>query len=340
MKPLRAFRKTAAILAIALAAAVALSLIPGKPYQRWKLLDGTIHANARWMYERIHFDPTPIDVVFVGPSRVGAGVNAPLLARSLAAEGLPSNVVNFSLPEAGRNVNFLIVKELLKTKQPKLLVIGVVEKPSRRGHSTFKFLAPARMLASPGYPTDLNYLSDLIYLPYRQAELLAARVAPGVLGPTDTFDPAAYRGPTVDTTGSIELPDGTLKDGDHPATMAELMRGVHKLEAGTHPPILPRAYADLEFGDERHYIREIMALARAHHVKVAFLFLPYYTGPQEMQEHDFYAQYGPIWNAGFVANDPSLFMDYGHLTRDGAVQLTDWLVGPVTRELKASEPNP
>lgn len=338
MRPLRAFRKTMAILGIALGAAVVLSAIPGEPYQRWKLLDGTIHANARWMYERIHFDPTPIDVVFVGPSRVGAGVNAPLLSRSLAAEGLPSNVVNFSLPEAGRNVNFLIVKELLKTKQPKLLVIGVVEKPSRKGHSTFKFLAPARMLVSPGYPTDLNYLSDLVYLPYRQAELLAARVAPGVLGPTDTFDPAAYRGPSVDTTGSIALPDGTVKDGEHPASMAELMRGVHKLEAGTHPAILPRAYADLEFGDERHYLREIVALARAHHVKVAFLFLPYYTGPSVMQEHDFYAQFGPIWNAGFLADDASLFMDYGHLTRDGAVRLTDWLVAPVSRELKAPEP--
>jgi hypothetical protein len=340
VRPLRAFRKTLAILAIALGAAVGLSLIPGKPYQRWQLLNGTIHANARWMYERIHFDPRPIDVVFVGPSRTGAGVNAPRLARSLAAERLPSNVVNFSLPESGRNVNLVIVQELLKTKQPKLLVIGVTEKPSRTGHSTFKFLAPARMIVSPGYPTDLNYFSDLIYLPYRQAELLAARIAPGLLGPSDTFDPAAYRGPSLDTTGSIALPDGRIKDGEHPASMAELMRGVHKLEAGTHPPILPRAYADLEFGDERHYLREIVALARAHHVKVAFLFLPYYTGPSTIQEQDFYARYGPVWNAGFLADDPSLFMDYGHLTRDGAKQLTDWLVAPVSRELQPAEPAP
>ena len=153
MRPLHAFRKTLAILGVALATAVGLSLLPENDYQRWKLLDGTIHARARWMYERVHFDPQQLDVVFVGPSRIGAGVDAPRLGAALAARGLPGNVVNFSLPETGRNVNYVIVDELLKTKQPKLIVIGVTEKPSRYGHSTFKFLAPRQQVATAGlYP--------------------------------------------------------------------------------------------------------------------------------------------------------------------------------------------
>lgn len=334
MRPLHAFRKTLAILGVALVVAVGLSLLPENTYQRWKLLADTIHARSQWIYERSHFDPQPVDVVFLGPSRIGAGVDAPRLGQALAARGLPSNVVNFSLPEAGRNINWIIFRELMQSKRPKLVVIGVMEKPSRFGHATYKFLAPRADILNPGYPADLNYFSDLVYLPYRQAELFAANLAPGVLGPTKTFDAAAYRGHTIDTTGDIVLPDGRVKHATYPATMNELMRGVTKLEAGTTPPILPRKYADLEFGDERYYIRRIVDLAHAHGVQVAFLFLPYYTGPTVLQEQDFYDRFGPTWNAGFLAEHPELYSDYGHLTSPAADELTDWLVDPVAEALQ------
>jgi hypothetical protein len=340
MRPLHAFRKTVAILGIALGIAVALCFVPEDPYQRWQLLDGTIHANARWIYERIHDDPAPIDVVFVGPSRIERGVNAPRLAADLAAQGLPSNVVNFSLPEAGRDINFVIVNELLKSKRPKLIVIGVTEKPSRFGHPAFKFLADAHQVVAPGYLSDLSYFSDLAYLPYRKAELLAADLAPGILGPSTNFDAVSYRGHSVDTTGSVHLPDGTIKDGEHPAPRAELTRGVRKLERGMHAPILPARYADLEFGDERTNVRRIAQLAKGKGVQIAFLFLPYYTGPSTIQEAVFYRRYGPIWNAGYLAQDSTIFMDYGHLTRSGAIGLTDWLVKPVADELKTAVGEP
>ncbi|MBW8812425.1 MAG: hypothetical protein JF588_03275 [Caulobacterales bacterium] len=334
MRPLHAFRKTLAILGVALAVAVGLSLLPENPYQRWKLLAGTIHARSQWIYERSHFDPQPVDVVFLGPSRIGAGVDAPRLGAALAARGLPSNVVNFSLPEAGRNINWIIFRELMQTKRPKLVVIGVMEKPSRFGHSTYKFLAPRADIVNPGYPTDFNYLSDLVYLPYRQAELFVADLAPGVLGPTKTFDPAHYRGHTVNTTGDVVLPGGGIKHASYPATMSELMRGVNKWNAGIVPPILPRKYADYEFGDERYYIRKIVTLAHARGAQVTFLFLPYYTGATELQEQDFYDQFGPTWNAGFVADHSEMFADYGHLTSPAADDLTDWLVAPVAEALQ------
>jgi hypothetical protein len=335
MQTLHALRGTLVILGLALLIAVSLCFLPERPYQRWQLLEGTIHARSRWIYERIHFDPQPLDVVFVGPSRIGAGVDAPRLSAALAARGLPSNVVNFSLPETGRNINYTIVDELLKTKRPKLLVIGVLEKPSRFGHSTFKFLAPRRRIVEPGYLGDLNYFSDLIYLPFRQAKLFGADLAPGVLGPPDTFRPAEYRGHSLDTTGDVVLPDGTLKNAHDPATFEELERGVHKLESGMTPPILPARYADLEFGDERHYVREIAKLARAHGVKTAFLFLPYYTGPSTIQEEALYRQYGPIWNAGYLSPHAELYADYGHLTSNGADELTDWLIEPTAQALRS-----
>jgi len=334
VKALRAGRKTWAIIGIAFAFAIAASLLPDVPYQRWQLLDGTIHARARWIYERVHYDPTPIDVVFIGPSRVGAAVSAPRLSRRLAEAGLPSHVVNFSLPETGRDINATIFDEMLKRKQPKLVVIGVIEKPSRYGHAAFKYIAPAGDLARPPFFGSISYLPDLIYLPYRQMELFTARFMPSALGLSEQFDPRKYPGSAVETTGDVILPDGTVKNGTVPASAAELARGVAKLERGMTAPLLGPALADVEFGDERHYIRHIVAAARAHGVRVAFLALPYYTGPSSLQEDAFYRNSGPVWNAGFLASHAEWYGDYGHLTSTGAGVLTDWLVQPVSAELQ------
>lgn len=333
MRPLRANRKTLAILGLALALGALACALPEDPYQRWQLLDGTIHENARWIYERSHFDPTPIDVAIVGPSRTAAGVNAPHLAELLAARGLPANVVNFAMPETGRNLNYAIVEEMLKEKRPRLLVLGVIEKPSRYGHSAYKYVAPPALMADPGYAGNLHYFPDLMYLPFRQLRLFAADLIPGGTGLAKSFDPAAYRGHVVDTTGDVVLPDGSIKQATYPAPYAELMRGVNKLRATTTPPLLPADWADVEFGDERHYIRRIAALARARHVKMAFLFLPYYTGPAELQEQAFYEQFGPVWKADFLASHAELYADYGHLTKSAAVRLTDWLADPVASQL-------
>jgi hypothetical protein len=333
-QPLHAGRKTLIVLAVALACAVLACLLPERPYHRWQLLDGTIHARSRWIYERIHYDPNPIDVAFVGPSRIGAGISAPRLAQRLAERGLPANVVNFSLPETGRNINAAIVDELLSGKSPKLIVIGVIEKPSRYGHSAFKYVAPREMILSPGYLGNLNYLSDLIYLPYRQLKLFAAYLFPGLAGFDDRFAPDRYPGSIYETTGDIRLPDGTIKNGTVPADMVELQRGVTKLRRTSQAPLLGASGADIEFGDERHHIRRIVGAARAKNVAVAFLSLPYYTGPTSLQEERFYRQFGPIWDANFTRNRADLFSDYGHLTASGAAIVTDQVAKLVAAELE------
>ena len=331
---LHSTRVILAILAIALLCAVTTSFIPDDPYQRSQLLDDTIHRKSRWIYERVHFDPTPIDVVAIGSSRIGAGFDAPRLGKALAERGLPSNVVNFSLPQAGRDINYAVFEEVLEAKRPKLLILSVSEKPSRLGHTAYKYFARGGLVADPGYPLNLNYLSNLIYLPFRQMKLAAASIAPGPMGLRRDFDPARYWGASFQSTGDITLPEGKIKEGDIAAPLPELQRGVRKLEAGIDPPILPRNMAHIEFGDEYVWVRRIAELARRHQVKVAFLFLPYYSGPRNIQEQAYYREFGTLWDAGFVANHPEWFSDYAHLTSTGARVVTDRLAPNVAEALR------
>lgn len=332
MTPLRASRKVFAILGVALGVALGACLLPERPYERWQLLDNTLQSKTRWIYERIHYDPRPIDVAVVGPSRTVRGLDARTLEANLKDLGISAHVANFALPQGGRDLNDAIVEDMFTAKSPKLVIIGVIEKPSRFGHAAFKYIAPRGLLADPGYATNANYFGNLAYLPFRQMRLFAAYVFPGAFGLSNTFRPDRYR---ADQTEDIVFtPDGgTPRPASQAAPFEELEAGAERLRAGTHPPFLTARFADLEFGDERHYIRRIVVSAHAHGAKVAFLFLPYYTGPDVLQEQAFYAQYGPVWNAGFVANHPEFYSDYAHLTTVGAAKVNAWIAPAVAKLL-------
>ena len=325
MRRLHWARTLAAIAVVALLAGVAASLLPDDPYMRFATLDATIQNRVRWIYERIHFDPVPIDVAIIGPSRTGAGVSSPRLEADLRASGHPWHTVNFSLPENGRDLNWVIFQELLKTKHPKLIVVGVIEKPGRFGHPAYKYVAPAADVVDPAYFGNLNYLSNLIYLPYRQLRLAAARVVPDLFDLPTHFDPAHYAGSNDDTTVTFRAGDGTLVQREAVVPRDALLVGKKKYERGVRPPKLGSRGADIEFGDDRAYVRRIAHLAHDHGVRIAFLFLPYYAGPADVQERRFYEQYGPVLDGHFVAAHDKWFSDVAHLNHAGAIVLSDWL---------------
>ncbi|HWE99405.1 MAG TPA: hypothetical protein VG248_06390 [Caulobacteraceae bacterium] len=330
MRSLRAFWAT---LLIAVAFAAGACLLPDNPYQRWQLLDGTIHANARWFYERAHFDPRPIDVVFVGPSRVEMGVDAPRLEQDLAKLGRPAHVMNAALPQEGRNLNDVIVREILSAKTPRLIVIGVTEKPSRFGHPAYKYIAPADQVLDPGYFPDFDWASDVAYLPYRQLRLFVSQLLPGGTGLDRQFDPRKYAGESVETTGSLLMADGRFKDADHPGSPSIVRAAASRFAASMHPPLLHGRVARWEFADERANIADIARLARSRGVRIAFLYLPYFNARPQIQEAPFYSRFGPIWRPDFLADDIGLYYDYGHLDRTGAARLTDWLAPQVAAQL-------
>ncbi len=329
-----AFRKTLVILGAAIVCAGLTLLLPTDRYQQWQLLKGTMHARSKWIYERVHYDPKPIDVVFVGSSRFVLGIDAPRIAQGLRARGMKdAEVVNFSLAEAGRDVHDAIVEEMLTAKKPRLIVIGVQDKPSRFGHPAYKYLASERDLLNPGYGLNANYLSNLAYLPFRQMKLFAADLFPSWFGLTRTFSAVDYEGSSIDTT-YVQKADGRWVQHDRPGNIEDIMRSVRYVQQHTNPPLLSKRYADLEFGDERHYIRSIVEKARARGIKVVFLGLPGYLGQTTLQEQAFYQQYGDVWNRPEYSNRPELYYDFLHLTSQGADMLSDSLVDPILGELK------
>src|SRR5579863_9723016 len=134
-----------AAFALALVLLAAVCLLPENGYQRWQL-QTIMDDRLRWIYERIHFDPKPIDIAIIGPSRVQLGFSAAAIEDKLAQNGKHPNVVNLAFPGAGRNIQWAIVHELFKTKSPKAIVLEVEDKPYPFGSFAFKYVAPAEAI--------------------------------------------------------------------------------------------------------------------------------------------------------------------------------------------------
>jgi hypothetical protein len=101
-----------------------------------------------WIYERIHFDPKPIDIAILGSSHAQLGLSAVAIEDRLAQDGKRVNVANFAIGASGRNIQWAIVDELYKSKAPKALILEVDDPPYPVGHFAFKYLAPADSISS------------------------------------------------------------------------------------------------------------------------------------------------------------------------------------------------
>jgi hypothetical protein len=310
-------------------------LLPDEPYQRWQLAEpvfGGLYTNLRWAYERIHFDDRPVDIAVVGASKTLLGVSAARVEQHLAARGLTAHVANLSTNGDGRNVQWAVVDELLKTKSPAVIVVGVDAHPALYGHAVFKYIAPTSAIVAPPAPLLHNYIYDLAYLPARQAKLFAARFLPHLFALRNTFDPAIYARTQSDYTSGIlhfegknldmgrEVPAETLLSQRQPDDRKSVVDGFEDWCCND--------------GDDRVYIRAIAADARAHGVQLIFDFVPTY-GSSELADRDFLSQYGTVLDNGFLARNSKLFMNFWHLNHAGAIANSDRIAAAIF-ELKTS----
>jgi hypothetical protein len=322
---LRVLGVLGAALAVAFILNAAVCLLPEDDYQKWQLQDPD--GGLRWIYERIHFDPKPIDVAIVGPSRAQLGFSAAAIEQDLAQQGKHANVVNFSTVGAGRDLQWAILDELFKARSPKLVVLEVEEQPYPFGHFLFKYVAPAEAIMFPPTPFLHNYLYNLAYLPIRKLKLFGANLFPDLFGLPKQFDPAHYARTRSDYTTSF-IGDGKLVDMEHPVSRATLLAQPREPIPRT---LVGRLLTRINGGEDHLFTEKIAREAKAHGAQLMFAFLPLFEGPQTVSDEDFLKQFGPVLNFGDLAPHDELFENWSHLNHAGAMnasaRLADAIAG-------------
>jgi hypothetical protein len=316
MAGLRLLGVLCAAVAVALLLGAAACLLPEDDYQRWQLPSNYMNGRLRWIYERIHFDPRPIDVAILGPSRAQLGLSAAAIEDGLAQHGKHANVANFALEGSGRNIQWAIVDELFKAKSPKVIVLEVDDQPYPFGHFAFKYVAPAEAIVFPPTPFLHNYLYDLAYLPIRKVRLFGADLFPNLFGLTKQFDPELYARNRTDYSTSFPGDSGKLVDMEHRVPRATLLAEPREQVPRT---LLARALTRINGGEDHLYIRKIAQEAKAHGTQLVFIFLPMFNGPQTISDLEFLHQYGPVLNFGDLAQQDQLYENWSHLNHAGAM---------------------
>lgn len=314
-------------------------------YQQSQLVD-TYLFRARWVYERIHFDKTPIDVAIVGSSRVEGTISAPVLETELSERfHHPIHVVNISIPNEGRNLHYLITRELLEHHpETRILLVSVVERADIT-HPSFRYLADVSDLLRAPLLINHYYFLDVAFLPLRQMSYFLQTYMPSWFGMSRSFR-KDYLGTVLDTTSSFHLPNGKLVDRYHVAPRQELSMESRQMIAKYGGQWHPRSRWDaLNNPLETEYTKQLVTIAQKHCAEVIFVHIPLYNGTPNMYDKAFYSGLGPVLDAQQYNDNPDDYADVEHFNHYGAEVVSKWLkssIDPYLRPLDSSEscPNP
>lgn len=301
-------------------------LLPHDRYVRFQQLTDSDLFRSRWVYERIHFDPTPIDVAVIGSSRVEAAISAPDLEKALSEKaGRPIHVANLAIPDEGRNLHYVVAKELFASRrETKLILLSVVEQ-ANISHPAFRYLADSGDILRSPLMVNHSYFLDAAFLPYRQFSYFFQSLHPEWFGKSRRFRDD-YMKTDFDTTYSFRLPSGKLVDRFLVAKTADLNRGAAKtmesLGGGWTPPSRWRA---LNEPLEPEFTRRLVGLAESNCARVIFVRLPFYSSGPGTYDRASYERLGPVLDAQRYSDIPHYYSDSGHFNRFGTDRVSHWL---------------
>ncbi len=321
-------------LAVTLAGSIGVCLLPHDRYIQFQTvaLESDYTLPLKWMYERIHDDPTAIDIAFIGTSHTQSGVNSALVESSLREAGDGAHVVNFALPFLGRDLEYLIARELIGTRNLRELVIELQESEPKDPHPSFQRLADLGDIVAAPMLLNTRLFETLINLPQRQMSLFLRSLFPQLFGLAARFDPSRYAGPHWDDSYAMHTRQGfdNPRTAVHPAAFFDPYV-LNLQRAAAEDQALARRLAVLPF---RHnllyrynwrYLDAIIALARDHRVKLVFLYLPSFRGPDAPAELADLVPSGPVLAPRQALEDVSLWQNVGHFNAAGAEQVSRWL---------------
>lgn len=311
-------------------------LLPHDRYIRYQQLTGSDLFRTRWVYERIHYDRTPIDVAIVGSSRVEAAISAPALEKELTAKlGRPIHVANLAIPQEGRNLHYLIARELIENHpETRIVLVSVVEQADL-SHPAFRYLADVNDVLRAPLPINHYYFLDAGFLPYRQMSYFVQTQFPQFFGVSRSFR-QDYAGTGMDTTHSFYLPSGKLVDRDAVASAEKLAAGSRQIikdDGGVWRQ--PSAWDALNNPLETEYTKRLIDAAKGHCVEVVFVRLPFYNSPPNMFDEAFYRSLAPLLDAQQLSKDSRSYSDPGHFNRNGIDLATQWLWSSINPYLDA-----
>jgi len=342
--PISAWYLPTVVLASLVALALAV-LLPFSDYAAWQSGAGTDMVHARWVYERLHFDRTPIAVAVVGSSRLEAGISPRALSAQLTQRlGRETPVVTLSIFRPGRDLQFEIVEDLLATHPEVRLIVLADDGFMANSHPMYQATAPARSVLSEPIVINTSWFTSVAALPYRALRNTAAQWVPELFGVSPKFVASDYAGAGFDRSEGYVLPSGEARNGARHQSLAALTKDAKAVLAVQNAGLVGRIHflpPAWQYAVDVDYTKRIAEAAQRARVPVAFVALPMF-GPVRLKgDRRLYCRYGPDFELAFLADHPDYYQDGLHLNHDGALAASAALaerIAPMLEPGKAPPP--
>lgn len=287
-----------------------LALLPIGKRQRYLGLKDDCFNHGIWIYDRIYENPAPVDIAILGSSLTINGIDDQLISDSITN----GEAVNLGYCRLGRNLSYVLLKELVSQKRPSHLVLEVREEEDRYSHPVFPCLASTGdvLLPNPFFNRDL--LSDIrVHLLYK-VEIVQ--------------DMLYHQMQDVPVSSSLY---GWAASEDT-ATSAFLDSVYRKRTASGR-----RAYSSFEKNFHgsyaRGYLSKIHSLCEKEGIQLVFLYIPTFGNYREPMEYNIYTKYGKVLiPPENIFRNKHYWNDEDHLNRQGAQALSLWLAQTINNQ--------
>lgn len=308
-------RKLILFLSPGLVFVVVLFAMPLDKRFAYHFIKNDCEDHAAWMYDRMVYNKTPMDVVILGTSQTRDAVMDSIVEERLQQLGTNKHIVNFGYCRFGRNFQYSVIKDLLKHKNVDEIILEVGSGEERLSHVDFPYVADSRDVLFPVVVFNQKMFGDIFKALGMRFELFKAYV----LGRIPEYD--------IHQGGYGCTPCGGVAEEQ---VLADAKRSVDS----------PRyKSSDMEKWFNQlyplAYLEKIVALAKEHHCRVSFLYLPSYGNPAKPKSYDLYRSYGDVYLPPMeILTYKPFWSDHAHLNSDGALKFSEWLSGELAMRRK------
>jgi hypothetical protein len=309
----RLFLKIALFLGLLAAPLVVLFEMPYSKEFAYHFIEGDCYNHGAWIFDRIVRNTTPIDIAFIGSSHTIHGFQERKI-EELTGSG--DHLVNLGYCRSARNFEYILLKLLLEHKTPKLVIMEVFEDEAKNSHDIFPFLADTRDLLITPTLINRDYFSDvyngtLARLEYFKANYIFGRKASE---------------PTTELYG--------YAPNNRTATADELQKNIDAWQrrlSRSEPKMIEKLKIKYPFS----YFDKMMKLIEGKNIPLIFVYLPEYGSKLKSPKYaEYYRKFGSLLlPPENIFNDPTNWMDAGHLNDEGSGLLSKWMADELKSEL-------
>ena len=122
-----------------------LFLFPIDKNFRYHFVQGECDDKASWIYDRIFNQADNIDIVFSGASQISCAIMDESIERQLSKMGKELKVANLGYCRRGRDIQYVMLKDMFIAKKPKILIIEVAEDEPKKVIPYFHILPKVKI---------------------------------------------------------------------------------------------------------------------------------------------------------------------------------------------------